>query len=197
MPKKRLIVPEGYEDVTVKQYKNMLDALEGENHTDKEVAIKVVSALCEITQDELKHVDWFDVTRLMEMVSWIIEAPDLRETKHPLIREFTMNGVDYGFIPNWTKLTLGEFADLETYSSQGAFDNLEKILALLYRPIEKRSVDSYRIAPYEPHSSKQEAMLECKMDAAISAMVFFYRIGRVFVIDSQRSLKRVKKVQTT
>jgi len=112
----------------------------------------------------------------------------------PLQRIVKLNGVEYGFIPNWTKLTVGEFADLESYSSKNLFDNLEKALAVWYRPITKKKADdSYFIEPYEPHFTKQEKMLDMPMDVVVGAMVFFYRIERRLAIDSRLSSIRQSK----
>lgn len=186
--KKTLYVPEGYQDVSVRQYKNMLELFD-KKLPEKELSLLIVSALCDISKEDLENADWEGVNKVMNMVSWITQEPDTSPKKNPLIREFTLKGVEYGFIPNWTKLTLGEFADLETYTGLGAYDKLESILSVLYRPIIKRSVDSYTIEPYNPNHEKQQTMLECKMDVAVSAMVFFYRIGTILAKDSRRSLK--------
>ena len=186
--KKTLVVPEGYQDVSVRQYKKMLELFD-KKLPEKELSLLIVSALCDISKEDLENADWEGVNKVMNMVSWITQEPDTSPKKNPLIREFTLKGVEYGFIPNWTKLTLGEFADLETYTGLGAYDKLESILSVLYRPIIKRSVDSYTIEPYNPNHEKQQTMLECKMDVAVSAMVFFYRIGTILAKDSRRSLK--------
>tara|TARA_R110002124_G_scaffold285994_1_gene465600 strand:+ start:565 stop:1137 length:573 start_codon:yes stop_codon:yes gene_type:complete len=185
---RKLVVPEGYQDVSVRQYKNMLELFD-KKLPEKELSLLVVSALCDISRKDLDNADWRDVSKLMDMVAWITKEPETSSDKNPLIREFTLKGIDYGFIPNWTKLTLGEFADLETYTGLGAYEKLESILSVLYRPILKRSVDSYSIEPYNPNHEKQQAMLDCKMNIAVSAMVFFYRIGTILAKDSQRYSK--------
>tara|TARA_R110000744_G_scaffold1925_1_gene7504 strand:- start:4746 stop:5315 length:570 start_codon:yes stop_codon:yes gene_type:complete len=188
METKTLIVPEGYQDVSVRQYKKMLEVFDKEL-PEKELVLLLVSSLCDISRQDLDNADWQDINKVMNIVGWITKEPDTTPEKNPLIREFTLKGIDYGFIPNWTKLTLGEFADLETYTGIGAYDKLENILSVLYRPIKKRSVDSYTIEPYNPNHEKQQAMLDCKMDIAVSAMVFFYHIGTILAKDSQHFSK--------
>ena len=185
---KRVTVPESYQDVSVRQYKNMLSVVE-KDVTEKEMSLLIVSVLCDIDRKDLDRADWADVHKVMERVSWLTEEPDTTLDKNPLIREFTLKGIDYGFIPNWNKLTLGEFSDLETYTGLGAYDNLESILSVLYRPIVKKSIDSYTLEPYNPNYEKKQTMLECKMDVAVSALVFFYRIGKELTKGLQPSLK--------
>ena len=121
---------------------------------------------------------------------------EVKEEKE-LIKKVNFKGKEYGFIPNWTKLTVGEFADLESYTSN-TYENLEKIMAVLYRPVtQKKADESYSIEPYEPHHTKQETMLNCKMDVVIGAMVFFYHIGREFVRDTHRYSKNQKNKKVT
>ena len=81
----------------------------------------------------------------------------------------------------------------------GKFDNLEKALAVWYRPITKRKADdSYSIEPYEPHVTKQEEMLDMTMDVVVGAMVFFYRIERRLAIDSRlSSIRQARKALKT
>ena len=78
------------------------------------------------------------------------------------------------------------------------FKKLEQVLAILYRPIESKNIDSYRIEPYEPHPTKAEKMLECTMDIAVGAMVFFYHFERRLAIDSRLySLRQEKEARAT
>tara|TARA_R100000781_G_scaffold114925_2_gene87890 strand:- start:574 stop:1164 length:591 start_codon:yes stop_codon:yes gene_type:complete len=188
-----VLIPDNYSDVTVRQYKKMLEGWNGVDDP-KEAALAAVSALCDIDRKQLNHANWKDLSKVIEKLGWLLKEPDPLALALPLQNTFTMKGVEYGFIPNWTKLTVGEFADLETYCSKSLFDNLEKALAVLYRPIEKKKVDSYRIEAYSPHHKKQENMLDCTMDIVIGAVVFFYRIGKRLAIDSRLySLQQKKK----
>jgi len=186
-------IPESYADVTVRQYKRMMQMW---NDTDdaREAALKAVAALCDLDREVLDYADSGDVSKVIEDLLWLVKEPNPLAMTLPLQRIVKLNGVEYGFIPNWTKLTVGEFADLESYSSKNLFDNLEKALAVWYRPITKKKADdSYFIEPYEPHFTKQEKMLDMPMDVVVGAMVFFYRIERRLAIDSRLSSIRQSK----
>tara|TARA_Y100000593_G_C4228238_1_gene295589 strand:+ start:67 stop:693 length:627 start_codon:yes stop_codon:yes gene_type:complete len=201
MPQAKITIPESYADVTVRQYKRMLN-LWDETDDAKEAALKAVASLCDLEREVLNYADWSDVSKVIDTLTWLISEPNPLDMTLPLQRKVKLNGVEYGFIPNWTKLTVGEFADLETYSTNGLYDNLEKALAVWYRPITKRkSDDSYSIEPYEPHVTKQEKMLDMPMDVVIGAMVFFYHIEKRLAIDSRlyslRQAKRKRKIKST
>lgn len=187
MPQAKITIPESYADVTVRQYKRMME-MWNDNDDAKEAALKAVAALCDLEREVLDYANWGDVSKIINDLTWLIKEPNPLAMTLPLQRKVKLKGVEYGFIPNWTKLSVGEFADLETYSTSNLFDNLEKALAVWYRPITKRKGDgSYSIEPYEPHVTKQEKMLDMTMDVVVGAMVFFYRIERRLAIDSRLS----------
>lgn len=107
---------------------------------------------------------------------------DIFKEKTPLTRRFKMKGTDgvtaeFGFIPNLSKMSLGEYVDLDTYISD--MENMHKAMAVLYRPVHNswESKEHYRIAEYEGTEKYAEVMKEMPLGIALGAMVFFYRLG--------------------
>jgi hypothetical protein len=76
---------------------------------------------------------------------------------------FELNGVHYGFFPNWKDLTFAEFMDLDTISNKPVnelLDMLHYLAAIMYRPIVSEiSKHNYQIEPYEVSSMKARAEL--------------------------------------
>jgi hypothetical protein len=93
--------------------------------------------------------------------------------KPPLINRFTMNGVQYGFIPKLDEMTFGEYVDIDTYLSD--WQNMQYAMAVLYRPVEGSYKDMYNIRPYK--TNDEAKMLEMPMDVVLGALLFFYRLG--------------------
>jgi hypothetical protein len=62
---------------------------------------------------------------------------DMFDKKPALVKSFTLNNVSYGFHPQLDDLTLGEYIDLDTYI--GDWENIEKAMAVLYRPVVQAS----------------------------------------------------------
>mgnify|MGYP003147232877 CR=1 FL=1 len=184
----KIRIPEDYSDITVRQYKKLIQAWDEEKDT-KKVALKSISILCDVDEETVQRIDWSDIEGVIKDIGWLLAEPDPTKLNLPLQKTFTLNGTQYGFIPDWTKLSVGEFADLETYCSEGAYKNLESILAVVYRKVTKQVGKDYSIDDYSPHPQKNEAMLECPMDVAVSAMVFFYHIGRKLAQDTKRFLQ--------
>ena len=93
--------------------------------------------------------------------------------KPPLVREFTMNGVDYGFIPLLEDMSFGEYVDLDTYISD--INNLHRAMGVLYRPIVQRYQNKYLIEQYKGEDTQK--MKDMPMDAVLGSMLFFYHLG--------------------
>jgi hypothetical protein len=85
--------------------------------------------------------------------------------------------VEFGFIPNLDKITMGEYIDLNNYF--GSDTDLHKAMAVLYRPIHPsyKDKDSYRIGSYEGTSTHSDIMKDMPLDIALGARVFFLRLG--------------------
>jgi len=63
------------------------------------------------------------------------------------IEKLTIKGVDYGFVNDWDAFTMGEYIDMEEYCKDLS-KNASKILALLYREVEREEGKRYWIKQY-------------------------------------------------
>ena len=55
---------------------------------------------------------------------------------------------------------------------------MHKAMAVLYRPVNFKSKQTYTIAPYEPSDDISELMKDMPLSVVMSSMVFFYNLGR-------------------
>ena len=107
---------------------------------------------------------------------------DIFKEETPLVRRFTMTGsdgveVEFGFIPNLDKMTMGEYIDLNNYIEDT--DLLHKAMAVLFRPIHSsfKNREKYLISSYDGASEYGEMMKDMPLGIALGARVFFYRLG--------------------
>lgn len=120
--------------LSVKQWKQF-NSLEHLSETEK--MIHMVSILSDLTKEEI--MEW-KPSVLKQVYSKILDTfSDLNPQFYPV---FELDGVLYGFNPI-SKLTLGEYVDLEKLAEKPQ-ENLEEILAILYRPITKHKFDSIK-----------------------------------------------------
>jgi hypothetical protein len=102
--------------------------------------------------------------------------------------KFELDGVKYGFFPNWRDLTFAEFVDMDTLLSkkpEEVLDLLHIICAIMYRPIiEQTSEHNFKIEEYEVESMKKRAELfKKKLDVSyiLGAQFFFIKFARRFL----------------
>lgn len=186
--KVKITIPESYSDITVSVYKRIMKHWRSDAK-GKDAVKRVLKELCGTTEDVIDRMYVEDFNAIVRDLTWLFSEPKL--TDFPLQQHFMLDGVKYGFIPNMQNLTVGEFADLETYMEGGMFDNLQEVLAVLYRPVTREKSKLYEIESYEPSQIKTDVMGDCPMDVAIGAVVFFYRIATALASDLQPSLVAV------
>lgn len=110
-------------------------------------------------------------------------------------KTISIDGVELGFIPNWDKLTAGEYIDLETYCKD-PLTNAHKIMAILYRKITTKVAEKYNIVSYD---EKEEANIFKRIPASYftGCMVFFWNIRKELLGSSLVSLAKMGQVNTT
>ena len=98
---------------------------------------------------------------------------DMFNEKPALVKKFKIGKTEYGFHPELDSLTLGEYIDLDTFI--GDWDNMEKAMNVLYRPIlvtvkERYSIDEYNVDNFAN-------ALDMPMDAVMSSIFFLWNLG--------------------
>ena len=94
---------------------------------------KMITLISKLSNTDISDVKKLTPTQLTNVYKTLLESfQDLEPQFHPI---FELDGVLYGYTP-MTKMTLGEYVDLERLASK-SHENLEEIMAILYRPITK------------------------------------------------------------
>jgi hypothetical protein len=104
------------------------------------------------------------------------EIPD----KLPLQRFITINGKEYGFEPNLSKMAYGAYVDIAQYEELTIDKNWGKIMNILYRPITSKKGELYTIEPYTGRDD-WEKWLDVTMDIHYGALFFFINLHRDLV----------------
>ena len=166
-------VPDSLSEITLGQYQKFVKLYSGEV-TEEFLALKMLEIFCGVKLNEAYQMRFKDVDGVVELLSEILNE------KPQLVRTFRMGDVEYGFIPNLDDMSFGEYIDLDTYI--GDWQNIHRAMAVLYRPIKNKHGERYNIIPYEVVDA--EVMKNMPLDAAISSVLFFYRLG----IDLSRAM---------
>jgi hypothetical protein len=107
---------------------------------------------------------------------------------------FQIDGIDYGFIPTWTKLSFAEYIDLDTLITKKpdeVLNYIHIIMAIMYRPIISNPEDKvYKIEKYNQESLEDRAELfKKRLDVKyyISSQFFFIKFARKYLEHIQQS----------
>jgi len=96
---------------------------------------KMIEMICHLGGKDREEVNTWKPTALTQVYAKLLGSfKDVEPQFYPV---FELDGQLYGFTPI-SKMTIGEYTDLERLANDSV-NNLEEILAILYRPIEKHS----------------------------------------------------------
>ncbi len=184
----KITLPDNFSEVTVGQYKKVwaMYEKEGDAYNAQRRCIELLSGL---EPNSLQDATWESIEQASTTLNWLMKDPDPFTRKMPLVRRFELRGQQYGFIPDLSKLTVGEYADLETMCSGGIFEVLEKVCAILFREVITEKLDKYEIANYRISKERKAAMLDLPMNIAIGAVVFFCNTAKELISTTQLYLE--------
>lgn len=162
----KITIPTSLNEITLRQYKRFLEV---QKEIDNDLALnsKMIEIFCNVKLEKVMLLKINDTNQIIEMLSNIFES------KPNLVSKFKVNGIEYGFHPQLDDLTLGEYIDLDNFI--GDWDNMEKAMNVLYRPIlvkvkEKYSIEEYRVGT-------ESELLDMPMDAVMSSVFFLWNLG--------------------
>ena len=164
-----ITVPESLSEITLEQYQRFDKINTEENQDSNFLMHKTVEIFCNL---ELKDIAKIKVSSVKEILQ---DIDKIFAEKPGLIPTFTLNDVEYGFIPNLSEMSLGEFIDLDETLTDWKY--MHKAMAVLYRPTTYNKKGKYLIQEYTG-SEDAEIMKKMPLDVVMGAMVFFYHLNK-------------------
>ena len=161
-----ITIPTSLKDITLRQYKHFLN-IQKENKGDKFYDAKMIEIFCNMPLSKVILLKLSDSQQIIKLLN------DIFDTKPALVQRFKLNKIEYGFHPQLDDLTLGEYIDLDTFI--GDWDQIEKAMNVLYRPIIAKLKDKYTIKDYE--LGTEQDLLDMPMDAVMSSIFFLWNLG--------------------
>ena len=161
-----------WEDVTLEKWLKLIEFTKG---TKAKEAEETIAALSNIPKQLIKELSLQDVAIIMSRIAELQQ-----EQNSSLKRIIEIDGVEYGFHPDLSEITLGEFADIETFIKNDIEKNLPELMAVLYRPIKEKKNDIYIIEAYDGNISiRAEEMKKMSAEQVQSSLVFFWSLGKI------------------
>jgi len=161
-----ITVPTSLNEITLEQYQKFLKIAE-ENPEGNFLNAKMIEIFCSIPLSDSYKLKMSSVSAIIDILNEMLSVTP----NH--VEKFTLNGVQYGFIPDLDEMSLGEYIDLDNNIISWA--EMHKAMNVLYRPIKIKKGDKYSIEDYDV--SNPEALKDMPLDAAIGAVFFFLNLG--------------------
>jgi hypothetical protein len=185
--KVKITIPTSLSEIKLSQYQKFVKIAD-ENEEGKFLNQKLVQIFCNVDLNivaKMKQKDLsFAVTTITELFNKIPE----------LVTKFTLNGTEFGFIPNLNDMSSGEYMDLDGYIVD--WEDSHKSMAVLYRPIKQRLGSKYLIEDYEGSDKFANEMLDAPMDVVLSSKVFFWTLGRELLKSTMDFLEESKPMSS-
>jgi len=159
-------VPTSLSEVTLGQYQKFLKIAE-DNPEGNFLNAKMIEIFCGIPLSDSYKLKMSSVTAIIDILNELLSQTPKR------VEQFTMNGVQYGFIPDLDEMSLGEYVDLDGNASD--WNNMHVAMNVLYRKIKIKKSGKYNIVDYNVENP--EKMKDMPLDAAIGSLFFFYNLG--------------------
>ena len=182
-----LNIPTSWNEVSIGMYKKFTDLQKQDIPTD-EKNVKVVCILCNVDEDLLARFQYKDLKLISKDLAKLLNNEPKKEA-NDLIKRVEFIGKKYGFIPNLSTISLGEYVDIEELSRQ-PYKNLNKIMSILYRPIVKDNGTRYSIEEYKADDEIWEEFNEFPMLAAYSALEFFFCLSKTLPSNLNKYLRQ-------
>jgi hypothetical protein len=164
--------------------------------TDEYFAAKLVNLISGAPLQDLLQSDYQEVNYL---ASYILSLIPMDKPKFE--DRFELDGVTYGFFPNWKELTFAEFMDMDTISTkkpEELLDMLHILAAIMYRPIiEMKSDHDFKIEKYDVKTMQERAELfknKLNVKYILGAQFFFINFANKYLNYFQ--LSSIQKLST-
>jgi hypothetical protein len=158
---------------------------------------KVINLLTECPMNELLDADAYKIQFLATSIFAMVPRQPV-----VLIDRFELDGVHYGYLPSYKKLSFAEFIDLDTLLSrkpEEVIENLHIITAMMYRPIIKeRSKYDFDIQKYDSSTIEERAELfKNKLDIkyTLGGQFFFIQFVKLSSSFIRLSFKQKMKLE--
>ena len=186
---------DSWSEVTLEKWLKLIDT---ETGSQTKQAQETIAAVSDIPKKLIKELPLRDVAVIMSKIAELQS-----EQNTTLKKTFKIDGIEYGMHPDLSEITLGEYADIETFIKDGLEKNMPEIMAVLFRPItEQTDTGVYIIKAYDGNIKiRAEQFKKMSAEQVQAALFFFSNLGKVFVkilplFLKERTQEIMKELQT-
>jgi hypothetical protein len=162
-----ITVPNQWSAVTLKKYLELKKDMDNYAGEYEAVIACMFHHLCEFPADYIHKLDLKTYTDIVNDMSTFLANVEL-----PLQKFITIDGVEYGFEPNLSKMAYGAYVDITKYETIEINKEWAEIMSILYRPVTNKKGKLYDIKAYDGVIDGDK-FLNVGMDVHFGAIFFF------------------------
>ena len=162
----KISLPENISEITLDQFQRYFKLTQREDLSELDFNKRKIEIFSKIPFQKVGNVKTSDYEFILNQIDTALNVDCKFEDK------FTLNGIEFGFIPNFDEMTVDELGDLREY--QDKQEELHKVMAILFRPVSgKDMLGNYIIEPYNGTGKYSELMKQTPMNIVNGALGFF------------------------
>ena len=183
----QLTIPTDWAGVSLKKYLALRADIETYKDDEEAVSAVMLLHLCGLQPNYLKSLPLDSYNEIKSTLTKFINDVDL-----PLQKFVNIDGIEYGFEPNLSKMAYGAYADITKYKVLEINNDWANIMNILYRPIKRKKGDYYEIDTYIGNTDSNK-FLNVGMDIHFGALFFLLNLST----DLLTSILNSTKLQET
>lgn len=169
----KITIPESTAEIKLGDYQKYVSVVENSDNDESFQGLKMIELFCHVPFRDVVKMKMTDVSETLDILNKAFEK------KRKFKNRFTINEVEFGFIPDLESLSMGEYIDVTQYL--GVNEDLHKLMAVLYRPITESTRDLYNIEDYKGSETYSDIMRFAPLDTVLEASVFFYHLTKALI----------------
>lgn len=170
--------------MNLQKYLNLQEQIQNYKENEQAVQAILFQELCGVDPYDLQKIDTQTVREMTHELNSFMS-----QTEHPLHPIITIGEVEYGFVPNLSKIEYGAYLDITKYDDIGINDDWKYIMNILYRPVIEKKGHHYTVKPYNSEEGGEDKWLEVGMDIHLGAYFFFINLLTDLVKSTLNSMK--------
>lgn len=167
----KVVIPENISEIKLKQYLEFYKYSHDKEISETDLFYRKIAIFTNLELREARLIPLKDLKEVNDLIDKAINTNvDFKST-------FILDGKEFGFIPNFDKLTSAEWVDLMQYQTDEL--KLNYIMAILFRPITKKDkLGNYTIEKYKGTEQYKEKMLDVPFHIVKGGLGFFLNLRK-------------------
>jgi len=187
-----LSVPTSYADISLRKWLRLQKEIKNYEGDDEAITALMIFHLCGLEAIYLRGLSTDGYNQIKTELGNFLQNVEL-----PLQRLIKINGVEYGFEPNLSKMAYGAYADVSKFDTIAIDDNWAKVMNILYRPVKHKKGELYSIETYTGKED-YEKFLDVPMDVHFGALFFLLNLQSNllnFILKSSMEMEALRSIR--